>query len=188
MSVLRVVMRDMGGYLYQMGRGVLRLVPREVMQGMAGYVRQVGKGVLMLVRCAVTQYVGGYLYQIGRGVLGLARRAVGFLEFEDGWDAAGYICLSFGVALMLLGTLAAPDLPALRLLGDEILSELPYCGTQYSRQMAPCRTRVPVPDCEPKTTGCHQYLNRCATCVCVLDGITACECYPGGTAVATVVE
>jgi hypothetical protein len=142
----------------------------------------------MLVRRAVMRDMGGYFYQIGWGVLGLVRRAVAFLQFEDGWDAAGYICLSLGVALMLLGTLAAPDLPALQLLGDETLGELRYCDTQYCRQMAACRTTVPVPDCEPRTTGCHQYLNRCATCECVQDGITACECYPGGTAVATAVE
>jgi hypothetical protein len=43
---------------------------------------------------------------------------VAFLQFEDGWDAAGYICLSFGLALMLLGTLAAPDIPGLYLLAD----------------------------------------------------------------------
>jgi hypothetical protein len=102
-------MQYVGGYLYQMGRGVLRLVPGGVMQGMAGYVRQVGKGVLNLVR-----------------------RAVAFLQFEDGWDAAGYICLSFGLTLMLLGTLAAPDLPALYLLADDpqpIPDPIPVSGS-----------------------------------------------------------
>jgi len=63
--------------------------------------------------------VGRYLYQMGRVVLGLVGRAVAFLEFEDGWDAAGYICFGAGLALMLLGTLAAPDLPALYLLADD---------------------------------------------------------------------
>ena len=202
MLVRRAVMRGVGGYPYQMGRGVVRLVPGEVMQGVAGYVRQVGTSVLTLVRCAVTQYVGGYLYQIGRGVLRLVprevmqgmagyvrqvgtsvltlvRRAVAFLQFEDGWDAAGYICLSFGLALMLLGTLAAPDLPALSLLADEYATALAPgpCDTNYCTKTA-CFPNAQPPDCVAPYLACRENLGPCLGCKCVEDQSGAfCACY-----------
>jgi hypothetical protein len=175
MLVRRAVMQYVGGYFYQIGRGVLRLVPGEVMQGMAGYVRQVGKGVPNLVRCAVMRDMGGYLYQMGRAVLGLVRRAVAFLQFEDGWDAAGYICLSFGLALMLLGTLAAPDLPALSLLADELAAG--PCNTNECTTFA-CNPQAQGPDCRAPYLACKENLkDLCGGCKCVLDTADVCACY-----------
>jgi len=152
------------------------------LRSVGGYVRRAGSGVAALVRRAVMPCVGRYLYQMGRVVLGLVRRAVAFLEFEDGWDAAGYICLSLGLALMLLGTLAAPDLPALYVSADDPTA-VASCDTQYCRINAPCRNRGD--QCDLKNTGCFQNLDRCATCECVNDGVSGCDCYPAGGKVAT---
>jgi hypothetical protein len=152
MLVLRVVMLGVGGYFCQVGRGVVRLVPGEVMQGMAGYVRQVGKSVPNLVR-----------------------RAVAFLQFEDGWDAAGYICLSFGLALMLLGTLAAPDLPALYLLADVPPPISDGLCPPNANEVCDtgCKLRTTLIGCEDNSGSCGQRAANkpqdCVYCGCVLD-------------------
>jgi len=148
------------------------------LRSVGGYVRRVGSGVAALVRRAVMPCVGGYLYQMGGGVLGLVGRAVAFLEFEDGWDAAGYICLSLGLALMLLGTLAAPDLPALYLRGDQ--DQVAGCaGDSECDPFQACRVRLSAFDtCEPADTGCSQLAyDNCKLCFCLpLEGAGVCTC------------
>jgi len=106
-------------------------------------------------------------------------RAVAFLEFEDGWDAAGYICLSLGLALMLLGTLAAPDLPALSLRADEYATALAPgpCDTNYCTTTA-CFPNAQIPDCVAPYLACRENLKQCLGCKCVQDQSGAlCACY-----------
>ena len=152
------------------------------LRSVGGYVRRAGSGVAALVRRAVMPCVGRYLYQMGRVVLGLVGRAVAFLEFEDGRDAAGYICFSAGLGLMLLGTLAAPDLPALYL-----WAEYPGGGGGRSGYCAGylicdpsnlCFVRKEYQGtCDPPETGCSQVVNKdqCGGCRCLTDQ-TACTC------------
>jgi len=124
-------------------------------------------------------YVAGYVRQVGKGVLTLVRRVVAFLQFEDGWDAVGYICLSLGLALMLLGTLAAPDLPALSLLADEYATALAPrpCNTNYCTTMA-CFPNAQPPDCVAPYLACRENLGPCLGCKCVEDQSGAfCACY-----------
>ena len=118
--------------------------------------------------------VAGYVRQVGKGVLTLVRRAVAFLQFEDGWDAMGYICLSLGLALMLLGTLAAPDLPALYLLADDeltLIAPIRECRGPEHCTLTRC-TVQPHPcsgsrqDCKPGA--------ECDLCTCSWNDI--CQC------------
>ena len=111
------------------------------------------------------------------------RRGAGYLDFEDGWDAAGYICLNLGIILMLLGTLAAPNVPALYLLGqypDPIVIVPPNVCVTNDCTTAQCITALgKYPQCEdaPRSTCNVGLLDQCKGCYCVGEGVSGCACY-----------
>lgn len=80
--------------------------------------------------------------------------------FEDGWDVAGWLCLTLGIALMSLGTVASPDVPLL-------WADYPGGGPPpkcLGRDSCNVGCSIGIRVCNP---GCAFNYSDCYDCVCI---------------------